>query len=520
MSVTRDARGSARHQALHATRSGRRSMRWASRSTPISPRTTCGSPRAASRRSCRSTTWKARSGTIAALGKKKRELAEALLRRLQDALRARRLAAHRPGQVVSGRAAAALGAGRLLARRRRAAVARRVADRRHAPCRARPISRRRATSPVRSRSRSDLPPELVLTAYEDVPRLLGDEAALPVNADPLQSDLSDPAERSRLARLLLTGLDRPAGFVLPLKAAAPTQRRDAGADLGIEPVAACAASVSTPWRRLAARPAPAAWRRCRSAARGRWSSSPPVDPFAPSARSLRGAWRDASRRPGRARGRQAARSRQDRADAFRCATATCTSSCRRSSASRTTSRCSARRGHRARDARAGRRSKGYAPPRDPRLRVLGVTPDPGRHRGQHPSRVVVARADRHHRDALRGSAAGAPRHRKVHARRPPHRHRRRQSRHAGRRDAGRQPAAATPRPAAEPGHLLAEPSGAVVSVFRHVRRPDQPGAARRRGARRPPLRARDRVSAARRASTSSRRTSRCRGWSTGRCATC
>jgi uncharacterized protein (DUF2126 family)/transglutaminase-like putative cysteine protease len=64
-----------------------------------------------------------------------------------------------------------------------------------------------------------LPPELVLTAYEDVPKLLWEEAALPVNADPLQSDLSDPAERSRLARLLSTGVDRPAGFVLPVKVA-------------------------------------------------------------------------------------------------------------------------------------------------------------------------------------------------------------------------------------------------------------------------------------------------------------
>ena len=63
-----------------------------------------------------------------------------------------------------------------------------------------------------------LPSELVLTAYEDVPRLLKDEVALPLNADPLQADLTDPEQRSRLARLLLTGLDRPAGFVLPLKA--------------------------------------------------------------------------------------------------------------------------------------------------------------------------------------------------------------------------------------------------------------------------------------------------------------
>ncbi len=67
--------------------------------------------------------------------------------------------------------------------------------------------------------RLGLPSEFVLTAYEDVPRLLKDEVALPLNADPMQADLSDPEQRSRLARLLLTGLDRPAGFVLPLKAA-------------------------------------------------------------------------------------------------------------------------------------------------------------------------------------------------------------------------------------------------------------------------------------------------------------
>jgi uncharacterized protein (DUF2126 family) len=70
-----------------------------------------------------------------------------------------------------------------------------------------------------------LPSELVLTAYEDVPRLLKDEVALPLNADPMQSDLTDPEQRSRLGRLLLVGLDRPAGFVLPLKAAADAHER-------------------------------------------------------------------------------------------------------------------------------------------------------------------------------------------------------------------------------------------------------------------------------------------------------
>ena len=63
-----------------------------------------------------------------------------------------------------------------------------------------------------------LDPAWVITAHEDVPQLLGTESALPANVDPLQGDLTRPDERARLARLLQQGLDRPAGFVLPLRA--------------------------------------------------------------------------------------------------------------------------------------------------------------------------------------------------------------------------------------------------------------------------------------------------------------
>jgi uncharacterized protein (DUF2126 family)/transglutaminase-like putative cysteine protease len=62
-----------------------------------------------------------------------------------------------------------------------------------------------------------LPPDRVITAYEDVPKLLRDEAALPENVDPLDADLAKPSERARLARLLLAGLDTPAGHVLPIR---------------------------------------------------------------------------------------------------------------------------------------------------------------------------------------------------------------------------------------------------------------------------------------------------------------
>ena len=63
-----------------------------------------------------------------------------------------------------------------------------------------------------------LPAALLITAYEDVPKLLQQEAALPENADPIKADLTKPDERARLARLLTAGLGSPAGFVLPLKA--------------------------------------------------------------------------------------------------------------------------------------------------------------------------------------------------------------------------------------------------------------------------------------------------------------
>jgi uncharacterized protein (DUF2126 family)/transglutaminase-like putative cysteine protease len=66
--------------------------------------------------------------------------------------------------------------------------------------------------------RLGLPASLLITAYEDVPKLLHAEAALPINADPLKADLSKPDERARLARLLTAGLRAPTGFVLPLRA--------------------------------------------------------------------------------------------------------------------------------------------------------------------------------------------------------------------------------------------------------------------------------------------------------------
>ena len=67
-------------------------------------------------------------------------------------------------------------------------------------------------------TRLGLPAGYVLTAFEDVSKVLLDESALPGNVDPLAHDLTQPGERARIARLLRAGVDKPAGFVLPLKA--------------------------------------------------------------------------------------------------------------------------------------------------------------------------------------------------------------------------------------------------------------------------------------------------------------
>ena len=59
--------------------------------------------------------------------------------------------------------------------------------------------------------------EYVLPAYEDPGHWLQKEASLPANVDPGDSKLADPEERARMARVFDHGLNTPRGFVLPIQ---------------------------------------------------------------------------------------------------------------------------------------------------------------------------------------------------------------------------------------------------------------------------------------------------------------
>jgi uncharacterized protein (DUF2126 family)/transglutaminase-like putative cysteine protease len=60
-------------------------------------------------------------------------------------------------------------------------------------------------------------PEFCIPGYEDVWHYLLRERQLPANVDPLRSNLADPEERLRLARVFERGLGTVVGYVLPLR---------------------------------------------------------------------------------------------------------------------------------------------------------------------------------------------------------------------------------------------------------------------------------------------------------------
>ena len=59
--------------------------------------------------------------------------------------------------------------------------------------------------------------DFISATYEDVFYYVWKERKLPVNVDPLDPKLADPVERARLARIFEQGLGTPIGYVLPLR---------------------------------------------------------------------------------------------------------------------------------------------------------------------------------------------------------------------------------------------------------------------------------------------------------------
>src|SRR5262249_16218422 len=70
-------------------------------------------------------------------------------------------------------------------------------------------------------ARLGVDPDLAVPAHEDAWYYLWRERRLPANVDPLDSQLDDPEERARLARVFEQGLGEVVGFALPLR-----RRRD------------------------------------------------------------------------------------------------------------------------------------------------------------------------------------------------------------------------------------------------------------------------------------------------------
>ena len=227
-------------------------------------------------------------------------------------------------------------------------------------------------------------PGYLITAYEDVWASLQAEQSLPLNVDPLAADLDDPDERRRLARLLARGLGEPAAFVLPLK---PVELPCAESDAPGAIDAAAWRSSRWPLRRehlyLVSGDSPAGLRLPLAALP--WvlpaDKEPdfPVDPFA--ARGALGEPRRAADKPAL----RVPPATEDPAPREVIHTALCVE---------------ARDGrlhvflppvtriedylalvaaieHTAAELKTPLWLEGYPPPRDPRVRVLAVTPDPG-----------------------------------------------------------------------------------------------------------------------------------------------
>jgi len=161
---------------------------------------------------------------FAALGTKKRELAEKLLRRLKRRFAPGGLLHFGQGKLYPGESLPrwALGCWWRLDGvpiwRDEALVADQTERYGHTEREARSFLLALA-------DRLNVPREYVIPAFEDVWHYLWAERRLPVNVDPLQSELRNEDDRARLARVFERGLNQVVGYALPL-------RRQAAGDSG------------------------------------------------------------------------------------------------------------------------------------------------------------------------------------------------------------------------------------------------------------------------------------------------
>ena len=494
------------------------------RSTRGSRPATCASAWAASRRSSSIDDMDGAEWNTAPSARPSARYAEDLVRRLQQRFAPGGLLHYGQGKWYPGEQLPRWAFALYWRARRRSRCGATRPDRPRGDAGATATHRRcRDASAARCARSSACRPTARIPAYEDPGYFALVEQKLPINVAPEDNKLARSG-RAQRARARVRARPRQAGRATCCRSrcgsAGPRPPLGHGA-LGARAATSCS------WCRATRRPASA----CRSA---RWPTLPAVDyPARPAARSVRrarrrcpsGACSSSSARPSRCGRRPSAadrRQRDLRLGAHRAGhRAARRPPVRVHAAARRRARTTRRWSRPSRTPAAATKLpvhiEGYTPPDDPRLNVIKVTPDPGVIEvNVQPATdwdeavdITTALYEEAQQARLgtekfmldgRHTGTGGGNHIVLGGITP-----------------ADSPFLRRPDLLAVDHRLLAEPSLALLPVLRPVHRPDQPGAARRRGAPRSALRAGDRAASR---SPTRRAARRRRGWSTASSATC